>query len=388
MSAPAALDLSALPVIDGHCHPPFRDPWRVSAEAFLDRFSEGRPGVMAAHVPHTGFFRRALRELARRLDAAPEVGAVLARRRALGPDAARRAVTEGRVAALLVDTGYPADAMPLDEMRRLLPCPIHEVVRIETCAQALLPAALPYDEFLATLRRTLRAATRRGVALKTIIAYRSGLAVRAWEAVDAEAAYREVVARVRAGGSPRLVEKPLLDTLFGLALEVAIEADRPLQVHAGFGDPDIDLVQANPLLLRPILEDPRWGTIRLVLLHMAYPYHREAAFMVAVWPQVHLDLSLALPFLGPGAALPLVEVLSLAPTSKLMYGSDVGGLPELFALSADWARTALGEALGWLVGRDGLTADEARADAARILSENARALYRLPEGPTASAGRR
>jgi predicted TIM-barrel fold metal-dependent hydrolase len=85
--------------------------------------------------------------------------------------------------------------------------------------------------------------------------------------------------------------------------------------------------------------------------------------------------------------LPLVEVLSLAPASKLLYGSDAGGLPELFALSADWARRALGEALGWLVARDGLTADEARADAARVLSENARALYRLPVGPTASGPR-
>ena len=30
----------------------------------------------------------------------------------------------GRVAALLVDTGYPADAMPLAAVRRLLPCTV------------------------------------------------------------------------------------------------------------------------------------------------------------------------------------------------------------------------------------------------------------------------
>jgi predicted TIM-barrel fold metal-dependent hydrolase len=132
---------------------------------------------------------------------------------------------------------------------------------------------------------------------------------------------------------------------------------------------------AKPTLLRPNHEDDRGAGVRIAILHMAYPYFREAAFMAAVWPQVFVDLSLALPFLGPGAAPAVAEMLSLAPASKLMYGSDVGGLPELFALSADWGRAALAEALGWLVERDGLTRDEARAAARRILSENAVALY-------------
>jgi small multidrug resistance family-3 protein len=65
----------------------------------------------------------------------------------------------------------------------------------------------------------------------------------------------------------------------------------------------------------------------------------------------------------------------------------VGGLPELFALAADWGRAALGEALGWLQARGGLTLEEARAAGARILSENARTLYGLPAGPTSSAAR-
>ena len=76
--------------------------------------------------------------------------------------------------------------------------------------------------------------------------------------------------------------------------------------------------------------------------------------MAAVWPQVYVDLSLALPFLGSATAVPLVEMLALAPASKLMYGSDVSALPELFALSADWGRAALGEALAWLMERGDL----------------------------------
>ena len=103
--------------------------------------------------------------------------------------------------------------------------------------------------------------------------------------------------------------------------------------------------------------------------------------MAALWPQVHLDLSLALPFLGPGAVPPLIEILSLAPSSKLMYGSDVAALPELFALSALWGSRALGEALGWLVERDGLAEPEAVDIGRAILAGNANALYGLPREP-------
>ncbi|MBI4590429.1 MAG: amidohydrolase family protein [Candidatus Rokubacteria bacterium] len=372
------VDLSALPVVDGHCHPLRPDPWTLSPREFLDLFSEGRPGSMAPHIPSTLYYRRALRELAEGLECEETPEAILDRRKMLGAAEATRRLSASRVGALLVDTGYPSGAMPLAEMRRLLPCAVHEVFRIESCAEALLPKALPYGEFLDAFRQEVSAASSGSVAFKSIIAYRSGLAVREWPAPNAEAAYRAAVARVRAGGTARLTEKPLLDSLCLLALTVATETGLPFQVHAGIGDPDIELPQANPLFLQPILEDGRWDAARIVILHLAYPYLREAAFMAAVWPQVFVDLSLALPLLGAGAALPLVEVLSLAPASKLMYGSDLGALPEFYALSADWARATLGEALGWLVERDQCRAEDARVVGGQILADNARRLYALP----------
>jgi hypothetical protein len=374
----SAVDLAGLAVVDGHCHPLFANPWTVSPETFRDIFSEGRPGTMAAHLPQTGYYRRALRALAQRVGAPPTVEGVLARRQALGPAAAVPALTDAGVSALLVDTGYPPGAMPLAEMRRTLPCPIHEVFRVETCAQALLPRALDVDRFFEAFRAELHAAAPRCVAFKTIVAYRSGLAIRAWPPDDVAASYRQVLARVQGGGSPRLTEKPLLDTLVAETLAVARATGRPIQIHSGFGDPDIDLLQANPLLLRPVLEDPRWASVPLVLLHQSYPYVREAAYLAAIWPQVHVDLSLAPAFLGPGSIPPLVEMLSLAPWSKLLYGSDVGGLPELFGLVADWTRAWLGEALGWLVERGEFSAEDARAAGRAILAENAMALYGLP----------
>jgi len=377
----SGVDLSAVPLVDGHGHPLLRDPADVSTEAFLDLFSEGRAGTMRDHVVHTGYYRRALAALAGRLGVAPAVEAVLeARRRHLGPDTARAQFAAAGIAALLVDTGYPADGgMPLAEMRRHLGCAVHEVFRIETCAESLLARRLPYEDFMSAFRQALFDAAAGCVAFKTIVAYRTGLDLRAWSDEDGRASYARALAATPPERRPRLADKPLLDRLVTLTLEVARETSRPLQVHSGFGDPDIDLVSSNPLLLRPIVEDPRWASIRLVLLHMAYPYTREAAFMTAVWPQVHLDLSLALPFLGAGAHSALIEILSLAPSSKLTYGSDVSALPELFALSAEWGRDALGHALHWLVERDGLPPAEALRMGRAILSDNARTLYALPE---------
>jgi predicted TIM-barrel fold metal-dependent hydrolase len=125
--------------------------------------------------------------------------------------------------------------------------------------------------------------------------------------------------------------------------------------------------------------------VRIVILHMAYPYFREAAFMAAVWPDIHLDLSLALPFLGAGAVAPLIEILALAPASKVLYGSDVQALPELFAMAADWGRFALGGALTWLAEHGELTLDESREIARQILAENAVRVYGLPSNATSAA---
>jgi predicted TIM-barrel fold metal-dependent hydrolase len=377
VTAPHGVDLSDLPVIDGHCHPLLPDPWALASGDFLNLFTEGRADTMTQHIPHTGYFRRALRDFAYRLGTEAAVEAVLERRRQLGADAACRRLSESRVTALLVDTGYPPEAMPLPLMRLAVPSTVYEVFRIETCAQSLLAKELSYDEFLQTFREELRAAARRAVAFKSVIAYRSGLAIRAWVPDEASYAYRAAAARVHAGGSARLTEKPLLDTLVETTLDVCRETGRPLQLHTGFGDPDVDLLQANPLLLRPVLEDPRWASVPIVALHMAYPYFREAAFMAAVWPQLHVDLSLALPFLGAGAVSPLVDMLSLAPSSKLLYGSDLSGLPELFALAADWARGNLGVALGWLVEHGDIDLENAQRVGRQILSDNAAALYRL-----------
>ncbi|MCC7105812.1 MAG: amidohydrolase family protein, partial [Chloroflexi bacterium] len=176
----------------------------------------------------------------------------------------------------------------------------------------------------------------------------------------------------RAGRQARLTSKPLLDPLLLVAAEWASERAVPLQLHSGVGDRDLDLRLANPMHLRPALEDGPLARAPVVLLHASYPYTREASYLAAVYPNVYVDLSEATPLLtGPTLARLMEELLALAPVTKVLYGSDAWGVPEWFWLAARAARRALAVATAWL------PADEAAWLARRVLAENARELYRL-----------
>ena len=272
---------------------------------------------------------------------------------------------------MLLDDGYPrTGALSVAETAAAGGVRAERVLRVERLAEDLIPAHASVAALGGALIRELEAARPGLVALKSVIAYRTGLAIRR-PAAGAERA----LARVRSDwrGTPgRLAAKPLLDHLVPLAAVWAAGHRLPLQLHTGFGDRDLDLRLANPLHLRPLLEGGGLSGGPVVLLHAAYPYVREAAYLAGVYPNVYVDLSAAMPLLaGPGLTRVLEELLALAPITKLLYGSDAWGIPDWFWLAATAARRALAEALAWL------PESEARWAARRILHDNAAELYRL-----------
>jgi hypothetical protein len=383
-----------LPLIDAHAHPPLA-PDVARREPFARYFTEGHdPETVASHAPQSLFFRQALRDLGAFLGCAPEAGAVEAARAAQPADVyLRRLLAGAGVRHVLLDDGFPRrGALDVAAFAAAGGVPTARIVRIERLLEDLIPAhetlAALEGAFLAALEADAPASPAgatggtetatgrpRVVALKSIIAYRGGLALARPDAGAAGTALD--VVRAAWGNAPgRLEARPLLEYFFPLAAAWAARHGLPLQLHTGFGDRDLDLRLADPLLLRPQLEGGATGALAggpVVLLHFGYPYVRQAAYLAAVYPQVSLDCSLAAPLLaGPGLTRALEEVLALAPTTKLHYGSDAWGVPEWFWLAAGAARRALAEALAWL------PADEARRVARRILYANAAALYRLP----------
>jgi len=95
-----------------------------------------------------------------------------------------------------------------------------------------------------------------------------------------------------------------------------------------------------------------------------------------VHPHVHLDVGLALHYVGPTrAAAVLAEAAELAPFGKLLYSSDAYGLPELYYLGALTFRRALGALLTERVEAGEWSAADATRIARLVGHGNAAAVY-------------
>ena len=359
-----------------------RDGVVPDAAAYAGFFTEsGDPRMHARHAPETIFYRWAIRELAVALDCAPTAEAVLAARRRLTADAlARRLLGEANIAVLLIDHGYRTDeTWTPAELATRVPCRVLPILRLEVLAQELIVRHDSFEAVLDAFSATVERARADGfVGLKSIIAYRTGLAVQATSREAAAAAFGPVKERARRDGRVRLAAKPLNDYLLLRALEIAERQAMPVQIHTGFGDADLDLREANPLHLRPLLESGRHTNVPFVLLHASYPYVRELGYLAAMYANVYADVGLAIPHLAAEIPAMLRQLLGLAPTTKVLYSSDASQIPELFWLAARWGRRGLATVLNELSALGALDADEALAVGRRVLGGNAAGVYGLP----------
>jgi uncharacterized protein len=304
----------------------------------------------------------------------------LDRRLALGPDEVnRRFLRASRLSALLLDTGYrSADILQPAQMASVAGAPSHEVVRIEAVAEATLAAGGEAGDFPRAYANALATAARDAVGLKTIIAYRGGFEFDQQPPSDAsivEAAGRAM--RLSEAGSGRLTDPTLLRHCLWAGIRLAAERGFPVQFHVGYGDSDITLHLTNPSLLTPLIRTTADLGVNLVLLH-CYPYQREAAYLAAVYPNVYLDVGLAINFTGPSSQKVIAESMELAPFTKVLYSSDAFGLAELFYLGAVLFRSGLGATLDGWIRSDNCSVQEAERIAGLVATGNATRIYPLP----------
>lgn len=374
------LDLSQIPVVDHHSHPLRRIP-PATLNEWLGFFTESSdPDLVIQHVPHTLFFQYALHALAGLLGCEASAEAILAQRDLLGqPGWAKLLIQDANIKTMLMDYGFRGlESYNHAEMQDLLPCRIEPILRLETLAQELILKLDTFDQVMdAFVTEVENAAANGYVALKSIIAYRTGLDMREWSRADVESAFRQVKDQAMRRGKLRLASPPLNDTLVLRALEIANRLELPFQFHTGYGDADVDLRLANPLHFRPWLQGGKFSHVPWVVLHMGYPYLRESAYLSSIYSNIFVDLSLAIPFAVGEMQPMLVQLLGLAPTSKLLYASDGFSVPELFWLGAKACRAALGGVLDQLVKDDILTAGKAYQSAEQILFRNSETLYHL-----------
>ncbi len=372
------LDIASLPMLDQHAHNLLR-PEHVGPLTFQRAFTEGQdPAIVREQAQETIALRRGVREIAELLGCAPALAQVVEARAALTLEAlAERCFAASGFSALLLDDGFLADhILPTEWHRRLVRA--YRLLRVERVAEDLMATIPRWEDFAEAFRAVLRDPPPDVRGLKSIVAYRTGLAVATPKTADVRAAFDELVGKAATGAPIRLSAKPLNDWVVRVTLEEAARSGRPVQFHTGFGDPDLDLRLANPLHLRPLLEEPAFRRVPIVLLHAAYPFAREAGFLAAVYPNVHVDFGLAVPMLSrAGMRFAVGGLLELCPLSKVMASTDAHLIPELFYLGARWARRMLAEVLEGAVRDGDLTVHEAERAAAAILRTNAERLYDL-----------
>jgi hypothetical protein len=313
------------------------------------------------------------------------------RRLAIDPlEVNRRFLRASGLSTLLLDTGYrSADILSPAEMASAAGVPAHEVVRIEAVAEATLAAGGKAGSFPRAFADGLSTAARDAVGLKTIIAYRGGFDFDQQPPSDSSvvaAAGRAM--KLGEAGSGRLTDPTLLRHCLWAGIRLAQERGFPIQVHVGYGDSDLTLHLTNPSLLTPLIRSTAGIGVNLVLLH-CYPFHREAAYLAAVYPHVYLDVGLAINYTGPSSPTVIAEAMELAPFTKVLYSSDAFGLAELFYLGAVLFRAGLAATLDSWIRSDNCSVKEAERVAGLVASGNATRIYPLPSsshGLTAGPG--
>ena len=175
------VDLSGVPFVDGHMHPPLRvRPQTV--EEYRWPWFEGLPSE-SAHVTELVPYRWAIRQLADELGCPADER--FGRRRHPRPRPADlpgdgvRALADRRPSSSTPATGHPppGEAMPLQQIRAA-GVEVAPLLRLEVMAGDLIAEGLDFADLIERDDAAVAAGGKREAGLKSIAAYRSGLAIR------------------------------------------------------------------------------------------------------------------------------------------------------------------------------------------------------------------
>ncbi len=360
--------IASTPLIDNHAHPVTELPADSIVDQFHTWFTEG--DLAPADARHTLNYRAALGVLADRFEEPrDDPDALLARRSDVDLRAYTRACLEStRTTAIIVDDGFPE--MSPETFREYTDAAVYPLLRLEPVLEQLIDTAETFRAFETAFENRVRKALEgEYIGLKSIVAYRRGLAI---EPPD-RAAARRGFATLESGWDGRLEQPALLDFAIHRACELAAEYDVPIQFHTGMGDPDAHPRAVDPTHLVGCIE--AHPETKIVVLHAGYPYVGQAGYMTGTYRNVYLDLSLSIPFAQHGAGRILSTAMELAPTTKLLYGSDGFSTPELFVMAANRFRAGLADVLEDLIATGIIDAGYGETVAANMMGENARRLY-------------
>ncbi|ONH23356.1 amidohydrolase family protein [Pseudofrankia asymbiotica] len=403
MSVPRIETLESLPLVDHHCHGLVRRELnRTDFERAMTEADHPGPRGASFFDSQLGFALRRYCAPVLDLPAHAPPDDYLARRAELGADeVATRMLRSAGIADFCVDTGFaPERLTSAADLAAAAGGRGHDVVRLEPLAEQvaldIVTGQIGVAHFPDQVRARLAARAAAGgagasagagagpasgdsapvVGVKSVAAYRVGLELPAERPTDRVviAAVRSWVGRLRAGAPIRLADPVLHSFLIWVGADLGL----PVQIHTGYGDTDLHLRRANPLLLTDMLRALMPTGAPVLLLH-CYPFHREAGYLAQVFPHVYLDVGLATHNVGRASATVLAEALELAPFGKLLFSTDAFALAELYLLGARLFRRALAAFLAAGIADGDWTAEDADRVAVMVGAGNARRVYGLAE---------
>ena len=375
------LDLTRIPVVDNHCHPVLLHQ-HMDALRYRSHFTEATHSSFAEkHVANTVYYLWILRQMAILYGCEPTEDAVLATRNNLDNEAIlEHFLRAANIDTLILDPAYPLpdECYTPSRMGQLGHCRTVKMLRLETLMQQLIIQYHNFDDMVDHYSMKLNNVREQGYcALKSIVAYRTGLNIAEWRKDEAVAPFQEARAAIR-NDQLRIAHKPLIDYLLHIAFHYAAEQELPIQFHTGYGDSDTDMRLGNPLHLRDVLEQQEYQTMQVVLLHESYPYSQFGAYLAAIYPHVYLDLSYTIPFVDKLEMLAFTrQALSVAPASKLMYSSDGIHVPEMHWAGALRGRSIIAQVLNEMIDAEEIDEEQAYHIAQLILRDTAYSVYKL-----------
>jgi predicted TIM-barrel fold metal-dependent hydrolase len=388
------VDLSDAEIVDNHCHgmvvdemlksepATFEARLTLTGQAYLTS-NQNDPAVwrsIEALVGGNAYSLISRRWLCEFLHCAEDAASLAqARDRVLRADPVaytRRLLADQKIVELVADEGYTYMPVGGADLERLVAIPVHRVARIESFIDDLIRQDVAdLDGFAGALQQQLdeAAADPRTIALKSVIAYRTGLDITEPAKSEAASAFQ----RWRAAGwaDSRADSKPVRDYLLHLAMPIIERHNIALHIHCGDGDPDVVFEHSRPQDLYGFLR--RYDRRPIVLMHAGHPWSEEAAYIAAILPHVYIDLSVLIPWASLDIESYLARLIGMMPSSKLLYSSDQVYEPELFWLPARFARRALERALSAAIDADYLTTAQAQSIGRGILAGNTRRVHAL-----------
>ena len=369
----------ARPLIDHHCHgiSPAELDWTAFQALFSESYRPPPAGTNEFQKP-LGLAIRAF--CAPLLDLAPHASGedYVARRLQLGAaEVNRRLMQASGLESLLVDTGHRSSTiLGYAETGRMAGRPAHEVVRIESVLEEVAASGVGATGFAAAFGQRLAERTAAAVGLKSIVAYRCTFAIdqtppSAAALIDAVGAWTKAA---EAAGKFRVSDPVVIRHGLWVGAEICRDRRLPLQLHVGFGDPDILMHACDPTHFTPFIAAMETWSVPITLLHN-WPFMKEAQWLSEVFENVYYDAGVILNYGALESERILREALQIGKFQKFLFSTDAFGLAELYYLGTYLYRRAMARIIDGWIAEGLMAAKDADALATLIATENARRIY-------------